>query len=151
MSQLPVLDEHADSGWRRAALTLHALHGQDREWLLAQLGESARQRLQALLEELRELAWPADRQLVQAALALPARATPLGDVAGLVRLLQQEPDGLRRQALQALDAGSCAAVLAAWPEGLSRPRLDPSETLPPALAQALREALARAQQPERVA
>ena len=51
---------------RRAALLLHAMAPADRDWLLASLSPSQRERLQDLLRELRGLGIPADAPLLQA-------------------------------------------------------------------------------------
>lgn len=96
-------------GLRRAALTLHGLLPADREWVLSELDTSDRAALTQLLAELAELGIPADRELVQEALAgrqPPAR----GPRPTLVRLrgatgdqihtlMVHEPDALVAQLL----------------------------------------------------
>lgn len=54
------------SSAHRAALTLHALSGSDREWMLQSLTPEQRGVLQPLLAELQELGIPSDAQLFEA-------------------------------------------------------------------------------------
>ncbi|CBJ37726.1 putative flagellar motor switch protein FliG [Ralstonia solanacearum CMR15] len=54
-----------DPSTRSAALLLHALTIQDREWVLQKLGSSDRARLRPMLEELREMGIPADPAIVE--------------------------------------------------------------------------------------
>lgn len=61
------------SGARQAALTLHALPAGDRGWMLAQLPETQRAALQAMLDDLASLGIPADSQLVLEAATPTAR------------------------------------------------------------------------------
>jgi len=62
------------SGYRKAALMLASLAESDRAWLLGQLGEKERERLGALLEELRGLGLSADAGMLD--LALPREPAP---------------------------------------------------------------------------
>jgi hypothetical protein len=65
-------------GARRAALLLHGLNIQDRQWLLQRLGEAQRQQLQGLLDELSTLGVEVDRADIPALLAsAPLKAAPL--------------------------------------------------------------------------
>jgi flagellar motor switch protein FliG len=57
------------SDTRRSALALHALSADDREWLLARLPERQRAELQKLLAELTSLGIPAERRVVEMAMA----------------------------------------------------------------------------------
>lgn len=125
-------------GLRRAALALHALGGDDREWLLQRL-PAARESLQQLLAELRELDMPADAAVIRAALSeAPAITGSAGlQAAALCLVLQAEPRALQSLLLALLSDAERQSVLAEWPE------LQP---LPAAIAQAdwapaLREAL----------
>lgn len=45
----------SDQAFRLVALKLHALHAQDKAWILGQLADEARERLSVLLKELRIL------------------------------------------------------------------------------------------------
>lgn len=66
---------------RRAALLLHAMAPADRAWMLAQLPEGARIRLQALLRELVALGIPHDAALLRQVAATRAPAEePILDV-----------------------------------------------------------------------
>ncbi len=49
---------------RRLALRLHALHGDDRAWILSQLPVAAKARLEPLLEELNDLGFSIDQEMV---------------------------------------------------------------------------------------
>ena len=53
---------------RLIALKLHALHEEDREWIVSQLDMTTRSRLSPLLKELSELGFQLDKSLVSAAL-----------------------------------------------------------------------------------
>lgn len=97
---------------RRAALTLHALHADDRNWVLSQLGSPQRAELEALLTELTELGIPRDPELVSTALAssapgLPAKRVPMvslhAESKALARLLSAEPDVIALHCLALLD------------------------------------------------
>lgn len=97
---------------RRAALTLHALHVDDRNWVLSQLGGPQRAELDALLAELTELGIPQDRELVSTALAasysgLPAKQAPVvslkAESKALAKLLSSEPDVVALHCLALLD------------------------------------------------
>lgn len=132
---------------RRAALLVHAMPRSDREWLLASLAPQHRVELELLLDELQALGIPPDeallRQVIEAPPAKPGVAERLeglapGQVAALVRLLQQEPPQLAARLLAArtwpwrdkvLEAVPAAAAAAARPA--------------PALQQAICESLLR--------
>lgn len=97
---------------RRAALTLHALHADDRDWVLGQLGRPQRVELEALLAELTELGIPRDPELVNTALAasqpeLFAKQAPKvtlqAESKTLARLLSAEPDVIALRCLALLD------------------------------------------------
>lgn len=69
-------------GARRAALVLHALNMQDRQWLLQRLGEAQRLQLQGLLDELSTLGVEVDRADIPALLApAPLQAAPVPSAA----------------------------------------------------------------------
>jgi hypothetical protein len=70
-------DADEQSGLRRAALYLHALHVADRAFLLEQLAPSDRERLEGLLNELKVLGFPADREWAQLATVEPSQAVDL--------------------------------------------------------------------------
>lgn len=62
---------------RQAALLLHAMPAQDRAWLLAQLAPAERSTVEGLLADLEGLRIPADRALLDEALAVPPPAPGL--------------------------------------------------------------------------
>ncbi|WP_229722324.1 hypothetical protein [Xylophilus rhododendri] len=150
---------------RRAALLLHAAGDADRRWLLARLDTPQQTRLQALLQELRQLRLARDPSLLQAVLDRPAitdsSASPpqdsravlqAADTATLVRLLRREPAMLLvhllslhpwpwRDALLA-QLATCSAAGAAARAWLSRHPMP--APLPPALARSLIDTLAQA-------
>lgn len=88
---------------RKAALLLHAMPERDRAWLLGELPDAERKALGALLAELVKLGIPADRGLLDDALAAgepPATARSSGG--GAVNPLER---------VRAADAGRLAAIL----------------------------------------
>jgi hypothetical protein len=85
---------------RQAALSLHALCKEDRDWILAYLPAEQASALRPLLIELRELGIPADAGLVGPLLAAPASqdaselagdAPDAGSFSALARMLESEP------------------------------------------------------------
>lgn len=112
--------ELADHGEkRRAALTLHALHTEDRDWVLAQLGGPQRAQLEALLAELAELGIPRDADLVSAALAARTSEPALkqlppvslqAESKALAKLLAAEPDAIALHCLALLGETQRAEV-----------------------------------------
>lgn len=60
---------------RKAALFLHALTPTDRNWLIGRLPSMQRERLVVLLKELQTLGIPADRRLLEEAIAVPVPAS----------------------------------------------------------------------------
>lgn len=88
------------SPWRRAALSLHALHDADRDWVLASLPSMAGERLRLLLRELQDLGIP--RQAVpEATWADPQPGTVAylwtlqdDEVVWLAGLLRAEPPAI---------------------------------------------------------
>lgn len=119
------------SGTRRAALTLHALNGTDRAWLMRQLSPDQRDAMASLLAELDSLDIPRDSALIQDALAsapAPARATPPPvdlDAERLCRVLAREPDvEFQSLWLSVMDSSEQQAILKHWALPLEpRPRL----------------------------
>lgn len=124
---------------RRAALTVHALHGRDRAWLLAQLSADDRERLLPMLSELTALGITADPGLLadvdgrgavataleapQLRLSVPVPVDATGPQDAAQRFANQhaalgrlEP-GLASRLLQAEPPGLIAQVLSiqAWP------------------------------------
>jgi hypothetical protein len=69
---IKAMNSPSPGGPRQAALTLHALPAEDRQWVFERLEPRQRQLLQPLLEELAELAFPRDRELIDLALKHPA-------------------------------------------------------------------------------
>lgn len=111
---------------RKAALLLHTLGPDDREWLVSQLAERDRTTLRPLLAELRALGIPVDRRLVDDAVAEARKASePLASGKG-----SPPSDAVRRAALAAgvdpallarvegADPGRLAGLLRAEPPGL---------------------------------
>lgn len=134
---------------RRAALTLHALHVDDRTWVLAQLGSPQRVELEALLAELTELGIPRDPELVNTALAtshreLPAKQVPKvslqAESKALAKLLSAEPDAIALRCLALLDETQRVEV-ASLLMGDKRVRL--KSAAPVTAAPALTAAIAR--------
>lgn len=103
-------------GYRRAALTLHALSAADRTWLLAQLPEAHRVALQSLLEELQSLQIPADETVIRT--ALEAAASSASDGRALAAVLEGEPSSMRAQLLALLAPADVQAVQQAWASAL---------------------------------
>jgi hypothetical protein len=98
----------ASSGGRSAALFLHAVHPNDRHWLLSQLELPQRPGLQMLLDELAFVGMPADRAIVGAALSSPAadRTAAMYSQIG------------REASLRALSSETICHVLASEPDRL---------------------------------
>lgn len=104
------------SGYRRAALALHGLGPQDRNWILDALPGPDKAALQACLKELKELGFAPDAlslaELAHDAPAALPRVPPnaaarlrAADGAALFALLEHEPNGLIGQLL----------AIEAWP------------------------------------
>jgi hypothetical protein len=102
---------------RRAALAMHALPEIDRAWILRQLPPAQRERLDALLGELKALAIPANRVLVQELLA-EAVQTPAPAVQAAGETQQQF------EAIAGLEAALLSRVLQAEPVALIAHLLD---------------------------
>lgn len=101
---------------RKAALLLHTLGTNDREWLVAQLADRDRTMLRPLLSELRALGIPVDRRLVDDAVAV-ARKTPEPPASGKG---SAPSDAVRRAAAAAgVDAALVALVEGADPVRLA--------------------------------
>lgn len=81
---------------RRAALLLHSMPADDREWLLEQLSPRERSRLSPLLAELQSLGMPTDPTLVSEALSTAESDSPQNTLAhsAMVQALLREPDHL---------------------------------------------------------
>ncbi|HET8748745.1 MAG TPA: hypothetical protein VFM98_24330 [Ramlibacter sp.] len=98
----------------RAALTLHALSGPDRQWVLAALSDGQRETLNRLLQELEQLGIPRDAEL---AAALAAEST--GEESGARALRALDKAGVHRLAeiLSAEPPRLVVALLAGapWP------------------------------------
>lgn len=98
---------------RKAAMFLHSMGEADRRWMLARLDAAQRPRIEALLDELRVLEFPADAALVRESLADTAagQAEPSAPLTGLsgwsveqaVQVLLQEPDDVVALVLRAGD------------------------------------------------
>jgi hypothetical protein len=93
---------------RRAALLVHAMAERDRAWLLAQLGPQERAQLEPLLAELRTLGIPADRALLEEAIAgaKPADSREPGTATA---------DAAAPASLRRADPGELAAILRGEP------------------------------------
>jgi len=98
-----------EASLRRAALLLHSMSDDDREWLLAQVGSIYRARLEPLLAELAELQFPIDPELVRHSLeTTPKRPAPRSphdltrwSADDALRALQAEPDSFIALILEA--------------------------------------------------
>ena len=133
----------AVQGFRRAALTLHALGAADREWVLGSLPVHQCQTLEGMLRELRELGIPPGEDLLRDA-APPNSAPQIEDNAqvldrcdasALTGVLRSEPAGLtcallaahpwrwREEAIAALDA-QVATRVRDGSKGLRGPALE---------------------------
>lgn len=96
---------------RRLALRMHALHEEDRSWLLAQLEDAPRQQLITLLEEVREIGLIPDAELLMTAADEAQDRSMSSDEATIrigmaspltvCRALRNEPSSVRRYLSQA--------------------------------------------------
>jgi hypothetical protein len=119
-------DRAQPATWRSAALVLHGMGAQDRQWVLSRLTPDQREAMQTMVDELRGLAFPGDPLLVREAMERSAQSPPAAvegmdegedDDASLIRsiaqanadriapLLVDEPDRIVRRLLR----------LHAWP------------------------------------
>ncbi|WP_339527234.1 hypothetical protein [Pseudomonas sp. EA_35y_Pfl2_R111] len=129
---------------RKLAIRLACIHAEDREWILAQLDASERQRIDDLLQEINLLGLAADPSVVSAVMAellerplIPA--TPGTSLAASVSraehpfwcglLLQLQEQAQRRQLIDALPS---AAAVRRWDNAFAK------QPVPPALVQSLR-------------
>jgi hypothetical protein len=145
------------SALREAALSLHAMLPEDRDWLLQALPRQQSSALQALLAELRQLGIPPEAAQIResdpsAATAIPLASLDCLDEGGfdaLIRLLPTEPPRIaasllgactparRRQALAALPPEYANKVQQCGPGGSRAPAFDR------AVERSLQERLAR--------
>jgi len=99
---------------RKAALLLHSVPAEDRDWLLSQLAPAQRQVVQALLGELAQLGIPAEPQLLDEVVgrvepaAAEAQASEIAclqqaDPRALAEWLRREPAGLVARVLRLHD------------------------------------------------
>lgn len=129
---------------RKMAIRLACIHAEDREWILAQLDASERQRIDDLLQEINLLGLAADPSVVSAVMAellerpsiLPALGVSLAASVsraehpfwcGLLLQLQEQTE--RRQLIDTLPN---AAVVRRWDNAFAK------QPVPPALVQSLR-------------
>jgi hypothetical protein len=94
----------APVGLRQAALVLHGLAQDDRDWLLAQLPEASAEDIRPLLVELQALGVPGDPELIRVALQRKVEevkalqpgfhALAAASVHQMLELLADEPDTL---------------------------------------------------------
>jgi hypothetical protein len=126
------------AGRRRAALTLHALAAQDREWLLDQLPATDRTALNSLLAELQELGIPADADVIRSALAEAAPVIDSPNAQALAQVLAREGESFRGVLLSLLPAAQRDAVQTHWPRD---PEARPVAVAKPAWTPRLQEAL----------
>lgn len=139
---------------RKAALLLHALSEQDRQWALSRLTTESRMTADGLLVELRTLGIPADESLIRDALL----AVPASPVKGTEELLFSACAADVARLLQHESVRTVALVLALekWPwEEIFLASLEPefranvlrvraellAATVPPVLAGTLRTVL----------
>lgn len=134
----------AEAGSRRAALTLHAMAAADQQWVLAQLPVVQRNRVQALLQELRDLGIPPDAELLLSSLREPPRAAarsateqlaqlPRNRVRPLAQLLEVEPPLLCVRLLRAHPWWWKQALVQEWSTAF-RNRIDAVPAIPAAPA-----------------
>jgi 7-keto-8-aminopelargonate synthetase-like enzyme len=115
MLDLAVADGQAGADPRRlAALTLHAMAQQDRQWVLGRLAQHERQHLESLLVELIELGFPQDPALVQIAIERSRErgAEPREEASALelARTLLCEPLPVVQTCLAVYDSEQAQAV-----------------------------------------
>jgi hypothetical protein len=79
------------NGYRKAALALASLGDADRAWMLERLPEPQRARIAPLLDELREMHVPFDRELLK---QVAQESPDPTDTGALLPVLEQEPDWL---------------------------------------------------------
>jgi len=134
----PELDTSA--GLRRAALALHALRMEDREWLMQRLSPTQRKALDSLLVELKELGIPPDEGVVRAALSQTAAASAIAaeEARGLCLALERESPAVQSLMLASLKSDERADVLAHWQAQL---QALPSSVSAPDWTPTLRQAL----------
>ena len=130
---------------RRAALLLHSMSTDDREWLLEQLSPPERSRLSPLLAELQSLGMPTDPTLVSEALSTAKSDSPQHTLAhsAMVQALLREPDHLIVTLLRCGPWAWQAALFASCTPARRRAieAALQAATADPAPAPALREAL----------
>jgi len=147
------MDTPGNVAGRRAALLVHAMPPADRLWLLAALPLPARERLEALLAELRSLEVPPDSDLLRELADAPVSSAgePAEDrigrldkaeVRSLVRILRGEPAAVAVRVLGMRPWPWKAAVLAQLPPAVAR-SVRGAPSLAPALERYLCEALLR--------
>lgn len=122
---------HLQNGMRRAALSLHALTPQDRDWMLQVLPEHQAGALESLLGELRELGIPPGEDLLRDVEVSRAGSEPESKVRQLHRCTPEELARILRQEPAALTGTLLAAHCWSWSDELLR-------SLDPHLAQRLR-------------
>lgn len=134
------VDADLPAGLRRAALTLHSLGGEDREWMLQQLAPTQRATLSALLAELRELNLPQDAEVIRGALsqASVGETLPRDEALALCLALEREAPVVQSLLLAALAAPAREAVLGHWQTEF---HARPSPASAPNWTPALREAV----------
>lgn len=118
----PAIDPLA--GPRKAALLLHAMAGETRLWLLAQLPEAQAEILRSLLAELQELGIPADQDLLREVLADPDLAEAAPDAASQLSVIEAAGPGSLWLALRDEPAGLVARLLALFDLQWERAFLD---------------------------
>ena len=102
---------------RRAALAVHAMSTEDRDWLLRELALPQRTRLQALLSELRDIGIPRDAAVLQEAAAAPPRASADAEIVS-TEAARSLANWVRAQPPQA--GARLIAARPAWRAGLLR-------------------------------
>lgn len=107
----------AAEGSRRAALAVHAMSETDRAWVLGRLPVSERQTLHRLLGELKTLAIPADRSIVQEMLTdtTPARMR----AESMVTAIEVSPEQMHVQVINATDVAALREILETEPAAVT--------------------------------
>lgn len=135
---------------RLMALRLHALHAEDREWILAQLPADARNSLEELLAELRRLGFPALPELLSSADPGPFNNQDKDSYSvvngasceQVWEVLRDEPEAIRNCILSAHDWLWQAAFAQRQYATSGTTRIDPNQNVAPRARDALIRAFA---------
>jgi flagellar motor switch protein FliG len=135
-------------GYRRAAVALHELHEDDRQWILSELSDSDQSTLKTYLNEIRALGFASDQSLASEATAsgyknskiAPMEQVRKADVRTLYLLLKDEPPVLIAKILKIDDWQWTNRLLENFSQSMHdrlRKLMSESATPAPALAECL--------------